>query len=114
MNDWAVYRQDFTGNEFLVEKNLSENRARNLVVEYESHGHHQHYWAAKQPADRPDLAALAKQMLADGSSISLAIPVLATYNVSNIEIVDAIAASSELDRKEIEKLVQLKTDGKRE
>ena len=114
MNDWAVYRQDFTGNEFLVEKDLSENRARKLVVEYEAHGHHQHYLADKQPADRPDLAALAKQMLADGSSISLAIPVLATYNASNLEIVDAIAASSELDRDEIEKLVQLKTDGKHE
>ena len=53
-------------------------------------------------------------MLADGSSISLVIPVLATYKASNIEIVNAIAESSELDREEIENLVQLKTDGKHE
>ena len=111
MNDWAVYRQDFTGNEFLVEKGLSEDRARELVVEYESHKHHQHYWAGKQPKTRPDLVALTKQMLADGSSVPLVIPVLATYNASNSEIVNAIVESSELDQESAERLVKLNTSG---
>ena len=78
---------------------------------YESHKHHQHYWADKQPNERPDLESLTKQMLADGSSVSLVIPVLVTYKASNLEIVEAIAESTELDREEIEKLVALLTNG---
>lgn len=48
-NDWAVYRLDFAGNEFLVEKNLSEEQARQLVAKFESYKHHQYYWCARLP-----------------------------------------------------------------
>ena len=42
-SNWGVFRQDFTGNEFLVQRNLSKQEADDLVVEFESHKHHQHY-----------------------------------------------------------------------
>ena len=105
MNDWAVYRQDFCGNEFLVEKGLTEQRARELVLEYESHKHHQHYWADKQPESKPDLKSIAQEMLAVGSSIRLIIPVLATYQFSHEQMIDALSECIELDVGEIAALV---------
>lgn len=105
MNDWAVYRQDFSGNEFLVEKGLTEKRARELVVEYESHKHHQHYWADKEPAKTPDLVALAKQMISNGSSIEMVVPVLLTYNASKTQILDALLSLNRFDEASLKQTV---------
>ena len=56
-NDWAVFRFDFNGNEVLVEKRLTEERAWELSgPEFESHQHHQHYWACRLPAVPIDYA----------------------------------------------------------
>ena len=41
---WAVWRQDDSGNKFIVEANLTEERARQLVADLESKGHKQTYW----------------------------------------------------------------------
>lgn len=102
MNNWAVYRQDFTGNEFLVEKGLSEVRARELVEEYESHKHHQHYWADLQPADEIDFPALLAQMLADGSPMHLALSVLTTHGASRTDCVAALQQACGLSDEESE------------
>ncbi|MEM9413840.1 MAG: hypothetical protein AAGA30_22215, partial [Planctomycetota bacterium] len=67
-DNWAVFRQDFTGNEFLVKQQLTEQRARELVIEYESHKHHQHYWACEIPDSEVDYSAMLRASLNSGSS----------------------------------------------
>lgn len=75
MNDWAVYRQDFNANEFLVQKGLSKDEAGSLADEYLAKGHHQHYWFDKQPSEDVDFASQLLDMLGSGSSHELAIKV---------------------------------------
>lgn len=48
---WAVWRRDDNGNEFLVRERLSEQEARRLVREFEAKGHKQSYWAQPQAAE---------------------------------------------------------------
>lgn len=45
---WCVYRQDDSGNIFLVERGLPETEARRLATELESHGHKQVYWVEQE------------------------------------------------------------------
>lgn len=47
---WTVYRQDDTGNQFVVQSGLGHDQAEALVMELESRGHKQHYWAALEPS----------------------------------------------------------------
>jgi len=42
---WSVWRQDDNGNKFLVEANLTDSEAKQLVKNFESLGHKQCYWA---------------------------------------------------------------------
>lgn len=44
---WFVFRQDDNGNVFEVERGLSEEEARRLAAELESHGHKQLYWVTQ-------------------------------------------------------------------
>jgi anti-anti-sigma regulatory factor len=48
---WAVWRQDDSGNRFLVEANLTEEQAKRLVADFESKGHKQTYWCSDEPLD---------------------------------------------------------------
>ena len=88
--DWAVFRQDFTGNEFLVEKHLTEKRARELVVEFESHKHHQHYWAAQVPELPVDFSKMLGEILGSGSPLDNALLVLKNQGVTPLDCVQAI------------------------
>jgi hypothetical protein len=106
MNVWAVYRQDFTGNEFLVERGLTEDRARELVIEFESHKHHQHYWADKQPEELPNFVGLMRDMVASGSSIKLSLPVLRTHGATDEDCVKAIQSVSGKPLEECEAMVR--------
>jgi hypothetical protein len=45
---WAVWRQDDSGNKSLVEGNLTQERARQLVEDFESKGHKQTYWCSDE------------------------------------------------------------------
>jgi hypothetical protein len=45
---WAVWRQDDSGNRFLVEANMTEARARSMVAEFEVRGHKQAYWCSDE------------------------------------------------------------------
>lgn len=45
---WAVWRQDDAGNRFLVDANLTEEKARLLVADFESKGHKQVYWCSDE------------------------------------------------------------------
>ena len=45
---WAVWRQDDSGNRFLMEANLTEERARTLVADFEARGHKQVYWCSNE------------------------------------------------------------------
>lgn len=47
---WAVWRQDDNGNRFLMQANLTETNARQLVAHYEGLGHKQVYWAQDERA----------------------------------------------------------------
>ena len=49
LETWAVHRQDDNGNRFVVEIGLSREKADELVLEYESHGHKQMYWVERDP-----------------------------------------------------------------
>jgi hypothetical protein len=44
---WTVFRQDDAGNEFVVETGLDQQAAEQLVLEFESRGHKQIYWARR-------------------------------------------------------------------
>jgi len=41
---WLVMRQDDSGNEFLVEANLTKNQAEEMANDLEARGHKQTYW----------------------------------------------------------------------
>ena len=45
---WSVWRQDDSGSKFLMEANLTETRARDLVQEFEARGHKQTYWCSDE------------------------------------------------------------------
>jgi len=45
---WTVWRQDDSGNKFLMEANLTEAQARSLVSDFESRGHKQAYWCSNE------------------------------------------------------------------
>ena len=45
---WAVWRQDDHGNLHLMQANLIEKEARDLVADYEARGHKQTYFAGQQ------------------------------------------------------------------
>lgn len=108
MKDWAVYRQDFTGNEYLVEKGLTEQQARDLAEQYESHKHHQHYWADKQPSETLDFTALLTQMLSDGGSVSLSLPVLRTHGATEADCLEALQKACGYSLEESEEILRSK------
>jgi hypothetical protein len=45
---WSVWRQDDNGNKFLMNFNMSEAQAKQMVSHYESLGHKQCYWAQNE------------------------------------------------------------------
>lgn len=47
--EWRVVRQDWHGNEFEMEANLSEDKAKSIAAEFNAKGHKQTYWAQKEP-----------------------------------------------------------------
>ena len=51
---WAAWRQDDSGNRFLMEANLTEERARAIVAEFEAKGHKQTYWCRDEKIAEPD------------------------------------------------------------
>ncbi len=44
IGNWSVWRQDDNGNKFLVEENLTEDKANKFAQELEATGHKQTYW----------------------------------------------------------------------
>lgn len=104
-NNWAVFRQDFTGNEFLVEKHLSEERARELVVEFESHKHHQHYWAVQMQETYIDYEQMLRASLESGSSLDASLMVLRNQNASMIQCIKAVREVRGMDLAESKRLV---------
>ena len=104
-HNWAVFRQDFTGNEFLVEQNLSEARARELVIEYESHKHHQHYWACAIPDSKIDFSEMLRESLSSGSSLDATLKVLRNQNASLIQCIKAVKEVRKTDLEESKRLV---------
>ncbi len=99
MNDWAVFRQDYTGNEFLVEQGLTEQEAEDLAADYIARGHHQHYWAGKQP-EQVDFTELFKEMLSSGSAVKMAIQVLLSQGASRQECLNILENESKLDHQQ--------------
>jgi len=95
---WAVFRQDFMGNEFLVEKQLTENRARELVEEYEAKKHHQHYWAIRYIESEPDYLTMLSEQLQKGTPLSLAIKVLLNQNATVEDCLAAIRYATKMDK----------------
>lgn len=89
-DDWAVFRFDFNGNEVLVEKHLTEERARKLVADFESHQHHQHYWACYLPDSPPDYTQMLRDLLNAGSPMNASLIVLRHQNASVIQCVKAV------------------------
>ncbi len=90
-NDWAVFRQDFTGNEFLVEKHLTEERARELVEIYEARKHHQHYWARRAPDIPIDYVQMLRDLLSTGSPLDSALLVLRNQDASLQQCIEAVS-----------------------
>jgi hypothetical protein len=89
-NDWAVFRFDFNGNEVLVEKRLTEERAWELVAEFESHQHHQHYWASRLPDVPIDYAQMLRKLLNAGSPLNASLQVLRNQNASLMQCIKAV------------------------
>lgn len=89
-NDWAVFRLDFNGNEFLVEDHLSEERAHQLVAEFEAHKHHQHYWATRIPQPAVDYAGMLRESLAAGSALDASLRVLRHQGASAQQCIEAV------------------------
>ena len=104
-DDWAVFRLDFAGNRFLVEKNLPETRARQLVAEFEAHKHHQHYWAERVAAWRVDFAAMLRESLAAGSALDAALKVLKNQGASRLDCVRAVSEARGISWEAAETLV---------
>ena len=96
MNDYAVYRQDSTGNEFIVKRELSESEAESLAAHYISLGHHQHYWVDKQPKTAPDFSKQLSEMLQSGSTQQLALTVLRAQGATDDQLVEALLETSDL------------------
>ncbi len=48
INIWSVWRQDDSGNRFLIEEKLTEEKARQMVSEFEARGHKQTYWCTSE------------------------------------------------------------------
>lgn len=46
--NWSVWRQGDDGNQFLIESGLTEKAAKQMVVDFEAHGHKQLYWASQK------------------------------------------------------------------
>jgi len=106
MNDWAVYRQDFNANEFLVQKGLSKDEAARLAEEYLAKGHHQHYWFDKQPSGDINFAGQLSNMLSSGSSHELAIKVLLSQGATSEECFEALETLTELSADECQSKVE--------
>lgn len=102
--NWAVFRQDFTGNEFLVEENLTEQRARELVIEYESRKHHQHYWACALPDLPIDYSAMLSESLKSGSSLDASLKVMRNQNASLIQCIKAVREVQNIDLAESKRI----------
>lgn len=49
---WAVWRQDDSGQTYLVTANLTADAAQAMVAEFEARGHKQTYWCDDQRLDR--------------------------------------------------------------
>jgi hypothetical protein len=49
MSDWSIYRQEDDGKEYLVDSGLTKCIADAKVLELESQGHKQFYWAMQVP-----------------------------------------------------------------
>lgn len=105
-NNWAVFRQDFHGNEFLVEQGLSESRARERVIEFESHKHHQHYWAAQIDSSAIDYVHLLRKQLANASAIESAIGVLINQGASREQCINALCQCRGIEAKDAMKLIE--------
>lgn len=89
-NDWAVFRLDFNGNEFLVEQDLTEERAHELVLEFESHKHHQHYWACRVPEPAINYTQMLRDLLNNGSTLDVSLAVLRNQNATVIQCIKAV------------------------
>ncbi len=106
-NDWAVFRQDFSGNEFLVRKHLTKVEAQQLVKEFESKKHHQHYWIDCLPDEPIDFLKLLREQLEIGTSIELGVQVLMNQGASPSQCVAAICKTAGLVEDEALKIVSL-------
>jgi intergrase/recombinase len=102
---WAVYRLDFNGNEFLVEEHLTEIQARDLVIEYESRKHHQHYWASKNEPSRVDFISMLRSLLDSGSALSASLSVLRNQNASVEDCSDAVQAICDVNPEFAQRIV---------
>ncbi len=89
-NNWAVFRQDFTGNEFVVEKNLSKEQADAKVAEFESHHHHQHYWACEIKETGIDFTEMLRQSLGSGSSLDVSLKILRNQKATFEQCIRAV------------------------
>ena len=104
-NDWAVFRLDYSANEFLVKDGLSEKQARELAAEYESHGHHQHYWVSRVPDADADYNLMLEEQFRNGSPLKFAILVLKNQNATFDQCVEAVAKNKGLTEIEAQELV---------
>ena len=106
-NDWAVYRIDFTGNDFLVEKRLTEALAHQLAAELEAHGHHQHYWACRIPDSPVDFAQMLRDSLKSGSPLHASLQVLRNQGASVNECINALREACGLKLSECKRALLL-------
>lgn len=106
---WAVFRQDFTGNNSLVEKNLTEKRARELVVEFESHKHHQHYWVDQIAETEPDYTALLRDSLDRGSPLVASLKILRNQNAPIVDCFEALQNVCNIDAEEAKRILVAST-----
>ena len=47
---WTVWRQDDSGNRFVISANLTADQAQAMVADFEARGHKQGYWCTKEAA----------------------------------------------------------------
>lgn len=104
-NDWAVFRLDYSANEFLVKEGLSEKQARELAAEYESHGHHQHYWVDRIPKTEVDYCQMLDEQFRNGSPLKFSLHVLKNQNATLAQCVVAVAKTKGLTEEEARELV---------
>ena len=109
-SDWTVFRLDYAGNTFEVERNLTQTQAEALAAEFESHGHHQHYWAQRVPHQPPCRESELRQLLSCGSPLQLALRVLAKLGTSTEELIDAVCEVKSLEREDATKLIEQTLD----